>query len=106
MAKIVYKSKAMAAVHEMMAGLHQAGAIDKRTMREFDEDFLTPAPVLKPEEIRAIRESENVSQPVFARYLNVSKNLVSDWERGAKRPGGPAPRLLSIVSRKGLQAIV
>ena len=47
-----------------------------------------------------------VSQPVFARYLNVSKNLVSDWERGVKRPGGPALRLLSIVSRKGLEAIV
>jgi putative transcriptional regulator len=106
MARTVYKSKAMAAVHEMMEGLHQAGAIDKQTMREFDEGCLTPAPVLKPEEIKAIREGEHVSQPVFARYLNVSKNLVSDWERGAKRPGGPALRLLSIVSRKGLQAIV
>jgi DNA-binding transcriptional regulator YiaG len=54
-------------------------------------------------EIHAIRE--RVSQPVFARYLNVSKNLVSDWERGTKRPGGPALRLLSIVRRKGLEAI-
>lgn len=96
----------MAAVHEMVEGLHEAGAIDKRTMRELDEGCLTPAPVLKPEDIKAIRENERVSQPVFARYLNVSRNLVSDWERGAKRPGGPALRLLSIVSRKGLQAIV
>ena len=42
---------------------------------------------------------------IFARYLNVSKNLVSDGERGTKRPGGPALRLLSIVRRKGLEAI-
>jgi putative transcriptional regulator len=42
---------------------------------------------------------------VFARYLNVSKNLVSDWERGKKKPGGPALRLLSIVQRKGLEAV-
>jgi putative transcriptional regulator len=44
-------------------------------------------------------------QPVFAAYLNVSRNLVSDWERRIKRPGGPALRLLSIVQRSGLQAI-
>ena len=44
-------------------------------------------------------------QPVFARYLNVSKNLVSDWERGAKRPGGPALRLLTVVRKSGLRAI-
>ena len=101
-----YKSESMAAVHQMMEGLYHRGTIDKQTMREFDEGCLIPAPVLRPEEIKAIRESERVSQPVFARYLNVSKNLVSEWERGVKRPGGPALRLLSIVSRKGLEAIV
>ena len=106
MATKTYKSEAMAAVHEMIEGLHQGGAINKQTMREFDEVCLTPAHILMPEEIKAIREAERVSQPVFARYLNVSKNLVSDWERGAKRPGGLALRLLSIVSRKGLEAIV
>lgn len=106
MATKTYKSEAMAAVHEMMEGLHQGGAIDKQTMREFDAACLSPAPALAPEEIRAIREKEHVSQPVFARYLNVSKNLVSDWERGAKRPGGPALRLLALVSRNGLEAIV
>lgn len=101
-----YKSEIMAAVHDMMEGAHEIGAIDKQTMREFDEACLSPAPALRPEEIRAIREAECVSQPVFARYLNVSKNLVSEWERGAKRPGGPALRLLSIVRRKGLAGIV
>jgi putative transcriptional regulator len=101
-----YKSGAMASVHEMMEGFHHSGLIDKRTMREFDEACLAPAPALAPEEIRAIRERERVSQPVFARYLNVSRHLVSDWERGTKRPGGPALRLLTIVRQKGLQAIV
>ncbi len=106
MATKIYKSEPLAAIHDMMEAAFEVGAIDKKTMREFDESCLIAAPVLKPEEIKAIRESEAVSQPVFARYLNVSKNLVSDWERGAKRPGGPALRLLSIVSRKGLEAIV
>ncbi|MDQ4061886.1 MAG: DNA-binding transcriptional regulator [Pseudomonadota bacterium] len=100
-----YRSEALAAVHETMEALHEIGAVDKRTMRDFDEACLMPTPALSPEEIRAIRERERVSQPVFARYLNVSKNLVSEWERGVKRPGGPALRLLTLVQKKGLQAI-
>jgi putative transcriptional regulator len=100
-----YRSDALAAIHETMEALHEVGAIDKQTMREFDEACLTPVRVLAPEEIRAIREREHLSQPVFARYLNVSKNLVSDWERGVKKPGGPALRLLTVVQKKGLQAI-
>jgi putative transcriptional regulator len=106
MAIKTYKSEALASIHDLMEGALEIGAIDKKTMREFDESCLIPAPVLLPEQIKAIRENEAVSQPVFARYLNVSKNLVSEWERGVKKPGGPAARLLSIVSRKGLAAIV
>lgn len=95
----------MAALHELMEGLHEDGAIDKRTMRDFDVACLVPATPLQPDEIKAIREAQQVSQPVFARYLNVSKNLVSDWECGRKRPGGPALRFLSIIQRKGLDAV-
>ena len=87
-----YKSEAMAAVHEMMEGFYQSGAIDKQTMREFDDACLTAVEPMPPEEIRAIREREHLSQPVFARYLNVSKGLVSDWERGVTKPGGPCSR--------------
>ncbi|WP_416194531.1 helix-turn-helix domain-containing protein [Sphingomonas sp. 10B4] len=100
-----YRSEITAAVHETAEDLHEVGLIDKRTMREFHALCLAPAPALSPAEIKAIREQEAVSQPVFARYLNVSKNLVSEWERGAKRPGGPALRLLSVVRKGGLQAI-
>jgi len=100
-----YRSEAFAAIHETMEGLHEVGAIDKQTMREFDEACLTPVQVLAPEEIRQMRLREHISQPVFARYLNVSKNLVSDWERGVKKPGGPALRLLTVIQKKGLEAI-
>jgi putative transcriptional regulator len=58
-----------------------------------------------PDEIKAIRAREQISQPVLARYLNVSKNLVSDWERGVKKPGGPALRLLTVIQKKGLDTI-
>jgi len=100
-----YRSEAMASIHETMEALHEVGAIDKQTMREFDDACLTPIESLSPKAIRALREREHLSQPVFARYLNVSKNLVSDWERGVKRPGGPALRLLAVIEKKGIQAI-
>lgn len=99
-----YQSEAYAAIHETMEALHDVGAIDKQTMREFDEACLTPIRALTPDEIKLIRLREHISQPVFARYLNVSRNLVSDWERGIKRPGGPALRLLTVIQKKGLQA--
>lgn len=100
-----YRSDAFAAIHETMEALYDIDVIDKRTMREFDEACLTPVETMEPEDIKAIRQREHISQPVFARYLNVSKNLVSDWERGIKKPGGPALRLLTLIQKKGLTAI-
>jgi putative transcriptional regulator len=100
-----YRSQGFASIHETMEALHDIGALDKQTMREFDEACLTPVRDLNPDQIKEIRLRENISQPVFARYLNISKNLVSDWERGIKKPGGPALRLLTVIQKKGLEAI-
>ncbi|MFA7441502.1 MAG: DNA-binding transcriptional regulator [Sphingomonadaceae bacterium] len=100
-----YHSEIAAAIHEMINDAHDAGVVSRATLRTFDGKCLAPTPMLAGDEIRAIREREHVSQPMFAAYLNVSRNLVSDWERGVKRPGGPALRLLSIIQRKGLQAV-
>jgi putative transcriptional regulator len=92
-------------VHRTAAGLHKSGLVDKATMREFDALCLTPVSPLTPKEIRALREREQVSQPVFAQYLNVRKDAVSKWERGEKRPDGPSLKLLNLVKAKGLRAI-
>ena len=100
-----YRSEALGALHETMKAMHRVGAISKMTMREFDETCLEPALDLKPKQIRALREREHLSQPVFAHYLNVSKNLISDWERGIKKPGGPALRLLSVIQKHGLATL-
>lgn len=100
-----YKSELSAAIHETATDLFDLGQMDKKTLREFDESCLVSPYEFSPEEIRAIRERENVSQAVFARYLNVTKNLVSDWERGIKKPGGPARLLLALVNGGGLARI-
>ena len=100
-----YKSEAKAAIHQTAFDMYEAGLIDKRTMREFDESCLTPIQEVTPDAIRALRESEQVSQSVFAYHLNISKESVSQWERGEKKPAGPSLKLLSLVARKGLAYI-
>jgi putative transcriptional regulator len=105
MANKMYKSEVGASIHETASDLFEAGLIDKRTMRRFDERCLTPVQALAAEEIRGIRAQAQVSQRVFAQYLNVSPGIVSQWERGEKRPAGSSLKLLLIVRAKGLEAI-
>ena len=100
-----FKSEALAAVHETASDLHDAGVMDKLTLRKFDALCLTPVRPMAPREIRAIRERERVSQAVFARYLNVSTGLISQWERGEKRPAGTSLKLLTLIEKNGLAAI-
>jgi putative transcriptional regulator len=79
--------------------------MDKQTMRKFDEACLTPVRPLTAGEIRALREREGASQAVFARYLNVTTGLVSQWERGEKHPQGTSLKLLSLVEKHGLATV-
>ena len=97
-----YRSSVMASIHETAEGLHAASVMDKQTMRKFDDACLTPVRPLTPEEIRSLREREGASQAVFARYLNVTTGLISQWERGEKHPQGPSLKLLSLVAKHGL----
>ncbi len=105
MAKKKYRSKALGALHEAMTDLHQAGLLDTKTMHEFDASCLMTVEELSPRQIAALRKRAGVSQEVFANYLNVTTGLVSKWERGEKQPQGPSLKLLSLVRKKGLEAI-
>lgn len=101
-----YRSELAKAIHEDVAHLHKAGLVDKRTMRKFDRTCLTAVEPLSPEEIARIRLANNASQAVFAQALNVRTTLVSQWERGEKKPSGPSLKLLALVKAKGLDAIL
>jgi putative transcriptional regulator len=100
-----FKSDAFEAIHSSAAALHKVGAIDKTTMKRFDESCLTAPPALKPEQIKKLRLRHHVSQPVFARYLNTSESTIEKWETGAKRPSGMALKLLFVVEKHGLEAL-
>jgi putative transcriptional regulator len=100
-----FKTDALEAIHGSARALEKIGAVDKATMREFDEACLVAPPVISPRKIKLIREAAHVSQPVFARYLNTSESTVQKWEAGTKRPSGMALKLLAVVEKHGLKVL-
>ena len=100
------KSRILEAVHETATGMFEAGVMNQVTMREFDILCLPKIEKLEPQKIKAIRETAQVSQAVFAAVLNTSVSTVQKWEIGQKRPSGTALKLLHIVEKRGLEAIV
>ncbi|MBN3068029.1 helix-turn-helix domain-containing protein [Pectobacterium brasiliense] len=56
--------------------------------------------------VRAIREREKISQSQLAGIINMSANSVQKWERGVSAPTGAALRILEVIERKGLSAIL
>lgn len=100
-----YRSPLFSSIHETARDLHRAGVMDKQTMRKFDVMCLTPIRSLSAKQIRELRRRERASQAVFARYLNVTTGLVSQWERGEKHPRGASLKLLTLVAKKGLEAV-
>jgi putative transcriptional regulator len=100
-----YRSKISAAIHQTAEDMYAGGLIDKRRMQKFDQSCLTRVKPMKPKQIRALRLREDASQAVFARYLNVTTGLVSQWERGEKHPRGASLKLLALVDKNGLEAV-
>ena len=100
-----FKSDAFEAIHSVVDGMHRAGTVDKETMRHFDETCLSVAEEMSALDIKKLRETCNVSQPVFARYLNTSESTVEKWEAGAKQPSGAALKLLNVVRKHGLEVL-
>jgi putative transcriptional regulator len=100
------ESRILKEVHEMASDLHRAGLIDRRRMREYDALCHLDVDEIAPEEIKALREKAHVSQAVFAAVLNTSISTVQKWEIGNKKPSGPSLKLLNLIERKGLEAVL
>jgi putative transcriptional regulator len=100
------KKSILEVVHDSAKGLHQVGLIDANTMRTFDRKCLPPIKDLTPKQIKTLRVKEQVSQPVFAAYLNISPSTVKQWESGEKHPHGASLKLLNVIAKRGLQGIL
>lgn len=92
-------------VHETAQDLHEAGAMNDMTLREFDALCLPPIKQYTATQIKRIRTQNKASQGVFAAYLNTSKSTVQKWEQGVKKPNGPSLKLLNLVAEKGLEVL-
>ena len=94
------------AIHEGAKDLHEAGVMNDVTLREFDALCLPPVKTYTPEQTKSIRQKTRASQTVFAAYLNTSPSTVQKWEVGGKKPNGPSLKLLNLVDKKGLEALI
>jgi putative transcriptional regulator len=104
--KVKAKSAILEAVHDTAADLHKLGFIDKRKMRKFDALCLAPIAPYDSQKIRSLRDSLHLSQAVLAALLNTSLSTVRKWEVGDKHPSGPSLKLLDLLARKGLEAVL
>ena len=105
------KNSMVEAILETAGDLHRLGMMDNEEFRQITVRHLGPQalPTAKPikgKEIQRMRESANLSQAAFARYLNLTPGYISQLERGVKQPKGPALALLNVIRRKGFEAIL
>ena len=80
--------------------------VEKQTLREFWHKHLAYHADISGEDVKALRESNRISQAVLARYLNLSPISIQRWEQGKSMPSGCAIVLLNLIKHKGLQALV
>ncbi len=111
MAKTEAPGRLDEAILETADDMHRLGIMDgatheKITLRHLGDKAGAAARPITAEEIRSMRERAHMSQAVFARCLNVTAGYVSQLERGAKRPTGPALVLLDVIRRKGIEGIL
>lgn len=85
-AKHNYRNDLSEALHGAAVMLHKVGALDQSTLEDFDARHLATPPRFTPEQIKTLREAHNVSQTVFARYLNARPAAVAQWESVSKTP--------------------
>lgn len=91
------KSKTLGS--EIVEALKEANSYHDGKISLRSETFELPddPQELSGKQIKEIRESLNISQPIFAKFLGVSDKAVKAWERGGAKPNGAALRLLEIA---------
>jgi len=95
-------------VHEEADHMHETGHINKQTMREYDALCLPEVPQYTPAQIKKIRIRNNVSQAIFAQYLNTGVETVRKWEAKpatCKKPNGAALKLINLIDKHGLDML-
>lgn len=93
---------------EMATLLSKRGLVSMKNLAQIKALGEAP-PTYTAERVAAIRiEKAKMSQAVFAGFLNVRPSTVQKWESSAsgKHPAGAAAKLLQIIEKKGIEAVV
>ena len=93
-------------VLETIEGLYRTGTVTELTLKEVKALGLLEVKPYAPRAIARLRRKLKLSQAALARFINTSVHTVQKWEQGAKRPSGPALKLLHIINEKGLSGVL
>jgi putative transcriptional regulator len=100
-ARILWRRRHQRRLAEILfAGSYEATTDDRFDYGEIRQIASNPdaAPDMAPEiDVRAIRRAAGMTQAQFAAAYEFSVRTVQEWERGAKRPSGPARTLLRAI---------
>lgn len=99
-------SNIQSTINDIAYGLHRANIIDKKTLRELTDDDLPELIEYTGEEIQQLRKKQKLSQAVFAKYLNVSPAIIKSLEQGTRHAHGAILKLLNIVNKHGVDALI
>lgn len=105
MTKLHFRNDILSGLHEAAVDMHAVGAMTDADLAKITRLAIKPIETISPEEIKAVRLANNVSQPVFAAVLNVSPNAVKSWEQGIRTPNGAALRMIDLIRSKGIDAL-
>ena len=86
--------------------LHKSGLVDDITMKNIEKLCIPEVQEYSPEKIVSIRKKFSLSQAALASIFNISPSTVQKWEQGNKKPAGASRKLLDIIERKGLEALI
>jgi len=93
-------------INDLAQGLHKANVIDIKTLRDLTEDELPVLVEYTGEEIQLLRKRQRLSQSVFAKYLNISPAMIRSLEQGQRHAHGAILKLLNIIDRHGITALI
>jgi len=86
--------------------LNKSGLVDDITMKNIEKLCLPEIHDFTPEKIISIRKRFKLSQAALASVFNISASTVRKWEQGNKKPAGASKKLLDLIDRKGLNALI
>jgi putative transcriptional regulator len=86
--------------------LNKSGIVDEITMKNIQSLCVPAVKEYKSEKIISLRKRFHLSQAALAHIFNISPSTVQKWEQGNKNPTGASKKLLDIIERKGIEALL